>query len=767
MTRHRLAWVCGALIACSGLVACGSDPVSKTGKGSRTGGGGGGAAQSDAGTGFGNSHGNTGGSGSADDGGTPFVPMSVGGLRVEPAMATLTITDPAVPETQQFEAFEKGNKDPIKVVWSLDDYDLGAIDDTGKFTARTLAAGSVVITATRGSQKATAQVMLVVELSEDVSPVDPANKKALNGPPMADPGPTASDILYPYDGTMYPLGILAPVFQFSAGSVAPEAAKLTLRHGGFRWEGRYLIADATKPQLQPPQAVWDAALKSTQHADLEVEIVKAKGGVAYGPMTEIIHVPRGKLRGAVYYQTYDADALGLWSLRPGEPKPAQQIATGCLVCHSVSANGKWLATAYNSTAGGPPAGLYSIAKDGTITQTAPSPPLGGDHRGFGFAPFTPDGKYVAHSEKNFWGGLNLLAWQIDQVTGTLTQSDVVGMTTISALVPTFSPDGKMFAFTNGAGSSGGGTASKSVSVMDVSIDHAMGAAGTLTFSNQRIVLDNGSSGAVTKFVTFLPDTDLLVLQEATVYWLAKVEGMMPSADGSGYGAPGSDLWMINHKTMAHTNLTLANTGNVPRDLIVNLEPFSLPVKAAENHWVIFTSFREYGNTFQGADARKQCWVFAIDPDKAASDAGDPSYPPFYLPNQTPTINERCFWALEPCTPSGEKCDSSDDCCGGTCGPSDPTDPKSPKICDPPVFQCQPLGMECAADAECCSFEHGAVCTKGKCGCVNEPAPDGETCVPPPSCQPQGGACKVTSDCCNADALGIKCQGGLCVHPAPT
>ncbi len=129
-------------------------------------------------------------------------------------------------------------------------------------------------------------------------------------------------------------------------------------------------------------------------------------------------------------------------------------------------------------------------------------------------------------------------------------------------------------------------------------------------------------------------------------------------------------------------------------------------------WIVFTSIREYGNVYQGASVQKQIWVAAITP--GSKTGVDPSHPPFYLPNQSDTRNERGFWALEPCKAVGKSCDTGDECCDGFCRPSDPNDPMSPKVCKPPGGGCSQNSEKCTKTSDCCGAAGGTTCIGGFC-----------------------------------------------------
>ncbi len=130
--------------------------------------------------------------------------------------------------------------------------------------------------------------------------------------------------------------------------------------------------------------------------------------------------------------------------------------------------------------------------------------------------------------------------------------------------------------------------------------------------------------------------------------------------------------MINIATQEHLELATLNVGNAVIDRQRNYEPFALQVTAGGYFWVVFTSIREYGNTYQGADVQKQLWVAAISTNPGPG--VDPSHPPFYLPNQSSTRNERGFWALDPCLADGASCTTGDQCCNGFCRPVGPEQP---------------------------------------------------------------------------------------------
>src|SRR5665213_3516218 len=115
---------------------------------------------------------------------------------------------------------------------------------------------------------------------------------------------TPTQIIYPYDQTVIPLGLLAPVVQFSPGSIPPVDFKVSLDTTDFHWDGYGHVASPAQLQAAIPQSVWDGALESAQpspkKAIVTLSITKAAAGVAYGPAQTHLIVAPGKLTGVIY-----------------------------------------------------------------------------------------------------------------------------------------------------------------------------------------------------------------------------------------------------------------------------------------------------------------------------------------------------------------------------------------------------------------------------------------------------------------------------------
>ena len=366
--------------------------------------------------------------------------VNYGTLSISPASATLTVTNAASP-TQLFAASVNigGSTHTVTADWSLDDYSLGGISSTGTFTPLGTIAGTVTVAAKYGTLNATAKVTVVVHLtgnlanttlpdgtviSEDSTLITPTNLTALQAAPSQGDTGIPTTLIYPYDKTVFPLGLLAPVAQFSAGSIAPVDFKISLDATGFHWDGFGHVGNPAALQAAIPQNAWDGALGSATSTGatgaVTLSLVKAAAGIAYGPAQSHLVIAKGKLTGVIYYESYSTDAIttdggastdfGLWAVKPGLAKPPSHLQPGCVICHAVSAAGSTLTTGTDDPNVGASTGVFRVEADGGYTHlaTAPTslPYQGGgagpnDTRGLGWATVSPDGKVILRGIGDF------------------------------------------------------------------------------------------------------------------------------------------------------------------------------------------------------------------------------------------------------------------------------------------------------------------------------------------------------------------------------
>jgi hypothetical protein len=722
-----------------------------------------------------------------------------GTLLISPVDATITVTNLPSPPSQSYTAqlMSGGSTTKVTPIWSLADYTIGSIDNGGTFTAKGNVGGEVTVQGNYEGATGQATLNVLVNLqtplenvtlpdgtmiSQGAGGISPANAKALGeGPdgglidastPEAEPGPSSgwSTLVYPYNETVFPRGLLAPVIQYTAGSITPQDFKVTLDTTFFHWEGFGHVGNLAALQAAIPQAVWDGALLSaqpnpkTKQATVTLSLVLASGGVAYGPYQSELIIAPGSLTGIIYFESYGSDAVmsdagnggtdfGLWSVKPGSTSPPSNIQSGCVICHGVSAAGNTLTTGTDDPTIGYATGVYRIETDGTYTHLATAPPnlpypiTGGvDSRGLGWGAVSPNGKIVLRGLNQFWGGEQLLAWAVpdsplpgpDGGVGPLTTTMTVNGG-FNMFVPSWSVDAKHLVYinaTNGADAGITGTPSQSVGILDIGSEVNDGGVsdggvfGAVTLSGAHTIYDSTATGSMpmgtyTKVPAFLPDSQTIVLEE-TVDDYTGYNNMLPDywggpyVDGTLYG-----LQPSGKGGYTHVELLNANTSYDPNGNNHNYEPHPLPVQVGGYYWIVFASMRQ--DAYPQLTFSKKLWVSAITPGAPAGT--DPSHPPFTLVNQSivaPQPVQRGYWALAPCAANGASCTTGSDCCDGSCLPSSPTNPSSPLVCRAPSSGCSDIGGRCKAgdNAACCNTSSGIQCigTLNGYGTCGIPAP---------------------------------------------
>ncbi|MET0385564.1 MAG: hypothetical protein ABW321_06380 [Polyangiales bacterium] len=561
----------------------------------------------------------------------------------------------------------------------------------------------------------------------------------LQSPMLPD---STSRWLYPYEGTVFPRGLPAPVLQWQAPSDMPSAVMVQLHSQYLDYR---LCAPLTEPmRFSIPQSAWElAAAQSAGRSDpltVQVTLGTATSAARLPPLT--LTFALADLKGAIYYNTYgstlaiNAGITGGVVMRvlPREPQPvvfasANGTADQCIGCHSVSADGSRMVAELHEAGGiieGPSRSfdLTSVGVDVNPT------PIRSDLRRAGFSGVYPDGSVYLTTGRiaEGVGTGSSFNGAPGNITGTFgaEEAKLYDMATGQELpnsgihpyayMPTFSIDGTQVVFNKMDASA---TTGHNLAVMD--FDRAAN-----TFSNLRDVFSDTTRFPSWPF--YLPDVVIKVEENVVqpgkrvLFALNSNSDFLTGAVSFGTSPPTADLWLLDVTSGTAAALNRANgldaMGNsyLPygeNDAHSNFVPTVSPVAAGGYFWVFFSSKRSYGNllvvdpALQGPEAKK-IWVAAIDVD--AAPGVDSSHPAFFLPNQElDSGNIRAFAALEPCRQEGAACTSGVDCCCGYC-----------------------------------LAEAGA--TQGSCGCE------------PNRCANYDEKCTSAADCCDPDAL---CIGGFC------
>lgn len=532
---------------------------------------------------------------------------------------------------------------------------------------------------------------------------------------------TGGKWLYPFDGTVWPRGLLAPTLQWEQ-SGSPDAIYLKLQSKDFLYEGCFAGASAPL-QLPIPQTPWTGAGEwSEGPSDPLMVTLTTRSGGTITTLTEQWIFALATLKGAIYYNTYTSPLANLngavMKIVPGQatPVPFLQYTAGptiplsgpCYSCHSLSANGMFMTANQHTYPGGPfISESYNVSANSPALVKSPIPEAG-------FAALYPDGtKLVTNGPPsssanglfpNGPGNIPALVGPGEsKLLDAATATQLGAGPATHAQMPMFSPDGKMIVYND----------------YDAGQGHALFVAdfdnNTNTFTNQREIFRDSTRypgwpfftpddqsvvfalGTRADYVSQLPNPLTVFPADAT--GRSKLEIVYLASPGQGRALDAANGYLPNNQSYL--------PAGAARDNDLEFFPTVSPVAAGGYFWVFFSSRRTYGNMWVKdleAPESKKIWATAITiggtPDL------DVSHPAFVLPGQEiESGNIRAFAALEPCKEDGSACTSGTECCKGFCVDG---------VCQMPQ-SCANIDDKCTTAADCC--DSSAECFGGFCAVV--------------------------------------------------
>ncbi len=625
------------------------------------------------------------------------------GVAITPSAQTVTVTSiaPTITTSPASVAFTATllpagcYTAPFQVGWDIDKFDRAVMGSSSSATTLKLLdplAGTINIVAYVGTMTAIAAATVVVAADEtDLAPAGTSG--SFGGAGTAVDGDLT--LVYPYDKTVYPVAIGAPLVQWKTNGVAANAVKVGLRYPTtgapvFQWSA--IVAESSPAAFQIPQYAWAALDEIARGNDVTLYVQRLVSSTLRQEKSVTIHFSPLGLRGQIFYTDYSSTA-DVRTFKPGSRNATNVSAypagasTGCNnPCHTVSSNGKRLVTSnwYN------PWGVSKINADGTTTaiSASPSSSAGWDSRGFAYAAVTADGTYALQTA-NWWGnttdwsvggdtgnhrlGTPLQLWQLSDTPGTapveVTGGNSWGLGSAALMVPSFSPDGTKLLALDGDRSYGAAWR-QGLDVWDFD-------ATAKQFSNPRGFASRIAANEYIRWPAFESDSRSVMFQaNPTNADDSSYGGMLPS----GFHTIAGKLYSVDSQTAnAPVTLDNINVGLGGSDSNLSYQPTMLPISVGGYRWAVFTSSRLYGNTLNNSGTlTTQLWVSAIDDQ--VSGGIDRSHPPFWLPGQTlgdnggnRHINERGFWVLDACkgagTTAASACTSNEECCGGMASPA--------------------------------------------------------------------------------------------------
>jgi hypothetical protein len=700
-------------------------------------------------------------------------------LSISPAnpTASVTITNGVVSTTPvqlQAIATNKNGSVPVAATWSFDRGELGSIDATqGIFTASGNLGGVGTVTAIWSGLTATTKLSVNVLSQQNGGPasgdagsdagaggiggvggsgpggqVSSGVQAVLTGTPTAPSSSAELGWLYPYDLTVWPRGILAPLLQWQTTHTI-AAAYIHLTQQNFEFKGFY---SGTALVNQPVDATaWKQATYGNGGDKLHVEVTVTDGTTAWGPLSENWIIAPGVLQGTVYYNSYNSQLTGssngaVLAIQPGATAPNIAVPgteTSCHVCHTVSADGSTIFIQDSSYANG---SSYDLTNKGATIATYTGNASDGtsNNRKFLWSAVYPDGTFaMANSQytREAYAGNSELFKRSD---GTAIATSGWTTAVTAAVTPAFSPNGRELAFnfwtgttTNGVSPGGG----HNLAIVDFDCgapDGGTGCSGTppYNFANLRQLYSDSSRYPA--WPAFLPDATGLVFHDTLV---PGNQGPNCSAGGGGncwlttWEGARAEIWWTN--TPPATSVTtpspvrldalngftngasyLPTNSSHPDDTGLNYQPTVNPIASGGYYWVVFTTRRMYGNVAAGDPydngngtypIPKKLWVAALDIN--GTPGKDISHPAFYLPGQELNAgNMRGFWVVNPCEPNGTACLTGDECCNGFCRAGE----GGGLVCTNQPPGCSNEFEKCSSDADCCGQAQGYKCINGHC-----------------------------------------------------
>jgi hypothetical protein len=485
-----------------------------------------------------------------------------------------------------------------------------------------------------------------------MSGLDPATIDALK----AGGGACSTQLLYPYDETIFPAGIISPLVQWDGAS---DGAYVHLAYDGYEHvEYEFAVGSTSPGALRMPQDAWDEIAQRSQSAALRVKLSVISGGTV-NTCEHIWHVAPGVMKGAIYYNTYSAPNAAnagqgaIMRINIGEPEAevylqfegiATQGTGPCVSCHSVSANGGYMSAATHkyslfTVPGFPGAGAtFDVSSYPITTDPQPAPIAALPNAEF--AAVYPDGSRVlAMGNPQCTGGSDTFprapnnfplvegpdyAKVLDTATGAEIPAQGLNRDWYMWM-PQFSPDGTKVVFNHAKPDGSGGTDRRELAVMDY--DYTSN-----TFSNLKVIASRlgpepsmpyapapagaaATSQGIGGCVAPLGQSPTAELaagvcdgpcypanpfftpdSKAVVFWLLDqpdFTNAFPGRDTSSRG----ELWYADVATGETTALENAMRTLKPEERQMNYFTTMLPVQVGGYYWMFWTSRREFGNQY--------------------------------------------------------------------------------------------------------------------------------------------------------------------------
>jgi hypothetical protein len=604
---------------------------------------------------------------------------------------------------------------------------------------------------------------------------------------MLKTGPSAGAcaIVYPYQGTKFPGGLVSPLIMWNGAS---DASYVKVTYDNLDTVNYEFATGPSGPgELRIPQTAWNEITRRTQSTGLRVLLRTISGG-AVNECEAAWSVAPGNMVGAVYYNTYDAPGLAVTGngavmrLTLGQPQaeiyqeymqqtlpptnPGAIPITGpCISCHSVSANGSTIVAATHNYA---PFGQAFKVHSFGLTAAA-NPAVMAEQHNANFGALTPDGtRILIMGNPDCTAGADTFPRSSNnyplvegpetaKVLDTATGQEVPSTGLVAGnymWMPQFSPNGDMVVF-NHAKAGAGGTDRRELAIATYdqntnafgapqvivsgegpapSLLYQPGPAGSLGLPTG----NNGCTTVVSSSVGMLPtgtctgpcypSYPFFTPDGKAVIFSLTSEPDFASAFPRRDTPAKSELWYVDLATKTVRPLTNANKALNPAENLLDHYPTVLPVQVGGYFWVYWTSRRAWGHQNTGGDG---ALAGVLDPKRkriwvSAIKAGSGDVE-IQDPNMDPSFPG---FYLE--------------------GQSESGNVRAFATLNP----CVEKGATCTSGLDCCD---------GFCH-IEPGAPMGVCTDEVPECSKTNEKCESDADCCPPDAPDVPvntCLGGFC------
>jgi len=621
-------------------------------------------------------NGPNGGDGGSGGSMSSFMDEQFVSVAIVPPDALIIVDNGIIPAPTDFKLIgttADGDELEVQGTWFFNRPDVATNDNGGDMTATGLLGGKGLLSAQYENLTASADVTVKMVITDDTLMLDPAIKQLFDNASVDD---AALSLLYPYDQTVFPRGLLGPLVQWNGGA-ANDIYKLHAISETFEFTSWTNVPPPSRyPFATAPIDVWKMLTDSTD-GDVDFTVQRYDGATAYLGKTQTWKISPANLAGTIYY--WEINQGNVVRIKPGASAPEQFIqkppGVTCVACHSVSANGSTLVAGFHG--GYSPWGTFNTVDGSSIYAT---------DTGSGFEAISPTGSHILYGQS---GGTN-----------TLTLSTSTNLASIAALTtpvgfpahPTWSNDGAKVAY--GVRTNGNWLDFTNAGLYVADVD-----TGAPSIGSQVEIVPASADPAkpVNTYPSFSPDSQWIAFQRSNT---ARTRAAL------------GEVWLASSDGAVTMPLTKMNgTGILPGvEGQATYQPTFLPVAVGGYFWIVAESERTYGNTLTDTNPntrRKQLWVAAISADP--QQGVDPSNPGFWLTGQELTNqNMRGAWALDPCKDVGEECTAGYECCEGFCV----FDPEQDMYVCGEQEGCSPDGSLCEEAADCC--ETDAQCINGFC-----------------------------------------------------